>query len=118
MEKFSHLSGLTKGSARNAWAALKKKLYATEDEATNTPAKRTPAGKAGKKRPPPVVLPSNAANDTDEEEIETPTKKVKGTKAKGKGKAKKAMKSEDDDEEEEDGFVKVKEEVVDEDNEG
>ncbi|KAI4843107.1 hypothetical protein E4T44_06925 [Aureobasidium sp. EXF-8845] len=113
--KFAQRAGLTVGSARNAWAALKKKLYTQEDTVVKGTASKTPASNSAKKRPPPFVLPSGD-NASDDEKVATPSKKPKTpvTKAKAKGKGKgKAVKSEDEDEDDED-FVKVKNEVADE----
>ncbi|KAI4719296.1 hypothetical protein E4T48_04476 [Aureobasidium sp. EXF-10727] len=119
MEKFAQRSGLAVGSARNAWAALKKKLYNHDSTAVKATPTRTPATKSGKKRPPPVLLASGD-NGSDDEEVFTPSKKPKTPKPKAKGKGKKTADSDDEDkqkkeEEEDDGYVKVKNEAVDED---
>ncbi|KAG9910527.1 hypothetical protein KCU98_g1442, partial [Aureobasidium melanogenum] len=117
IEKFSQLSGLTIGSARNAWAALKKKISAQDGTPTKSATTKTPATKSGKKRPPPVIMPSGD-NGSDDEEVFTPSKKAKTPEAKGKGKAK-AVKSDDDEEkkeeDEDEDYVKVKNENADED---
>ncbi|KAG9674440.1 hypothetical protein KCU99_g7091, partial [Aureobasidium melanogenum] len=116
IEKFSQLSGLTIGSARNAWAALKKKISAQDGTPTKSATTKTPATKSGKKRPPPVVLPSGD-NGSDDEEVFTPSKKPKTSKAKGKGEGK-AVKSDDEEKKEEDedeDYVKVKNENADKD---
>ncbi|KAH0363562.1 hypothetical protein KCU65_g7302, partial [Aureobasidium melanogenum] len=113
IEKFSQLSGLTIGSARNAWAALKKKIF-TQDATAKSPTTKTSTTKSGKKRPPPVVT-SSGDNGSDEE-VFTPSKKPKTPKTKGKGKAK-AVKSDDEDKKEEDedeDYVKVKNEAAEE----
>ncbi|KAI4754222.1 hypothetical protein E4T52_13644 [Aureobasidium sp. EXF-3400] len=113
--KFAQRAGLTVGSARNAWAALKKKLYAQDDTTAKGTSAKTPGSKSAKKRPPPVALPAGD-NDSDDDEVPTPSKKPKTPitnakpKTKGKGKGK-VTKSEDEDE---DDFVKVKNEVIDE----
>ncbi|KAH0342629.1 hypothetical protein KCU81_g5546, partial [Aureobasidium melanogenum] len=114
IEKFSQLSGLTIGSARNAWAALKKKIFA-QDASAKSPTTKASTTKSGKKRPPPVVMPSGD-NGSDDEEVFTPSKKPKTPKAKAKGKTK-AVKSDDDDkeEDEDEDYVKVKNEAADED---
>ncbi|CAD0093415.1 unnamed protein product [Aureobasidium mustum] len=117
IEKFSQLSGLTVGSGRNAWAALKKKMVTQDATGTKTPTAKTPATKSGKKRPPPIVMPPGDG-DSDDDEVSTPSKKPKTPKAKAKGKGKtKATKSDDEDKKEDDedeDFVKVKNEVVEE----
>ncbi|KAH0282748.1 hypothetical protein KCU62_g9515, partial [Aureobasidium sp. EXF-3399] len=111
MDKFAQRAGLTVGSARNAWAALKKKMNAQDDTVIKGSATaKTPGTKSAKKRPPPVVLPAND-NGSDDEEVPTPSKKPKTPATKGKGKGK-VTKSEDDDD---DDFVKVKKEVANED---
>ncbi|KAK6000245.1 hypothetical protein QM012_003877 [Aureobasidium pullulans] len=119
IEKFSQLSGLTVGSARNAWATLKKKIYTQNGTASKISITKTPTTKSGKKRPPPVLLPSGE-NGSDDDEVETPSKKPKTPKLKTKGKGKgKAVNSDDEEEkkeeDEDDDFVKVKNEVVEED---
>ncbi|CAD0110540.1 unnamed protein product [Aureobasidium uvarum] len=117
MEKFAQLSGLAVGSARNAWAALKKKLYAHESTAVKATPVKPSATKSGKKRPPPVILPTGD-NGSDDEDVFTPSKKPKTPKSKAKGKGKKTTNSDDEDkekkeEEEDDGYVKVKNEAAD-----
>ncbi|THZ31613.1 hypothetical protein D6C91_00713 [Aureobasidium pullulans] len=113
--KFAERSGLAVGSARNAWAALKKKLYAADTTSIKGVTK-TPAKSSGKKRPAPIVLPGND-NGSDDEEVSTPSKKLKTPKTMAKGRDKSQVKppKSDDEEEEEDGFVKVKEEPLGED---
>lgn len=112
---------MTVGSARNAWAALKKKINSQAIGDGSSPSTPAPKAKAsaikgtGKKRPPPINLPANDAGEEDETDIETPTKKTKNGKLiKGKGKlSAKDEGSEDHDVVE--GYVKVKEESKDED---
>ncbi|KAG9563333.1 hypothetical protein KCU71_g1750, partial [Aureobasidium melanogenum] len=117
IEKFSQLSGLTVGSARNAWTALKKKIFAQDGTPTKSATTKTPTTtKSGRKRPPPVVMPSGD-NGSEDEEVFTPSKKPKTPKTKGKGKAK-VVKSDDEEKKEEDedeDYVKVKNENADED---
>ncbi|THZ87450.1 hypothetical protein D6C84_01703 [Aureobasidium pullulans] len=114
-DMFAERSGLAVGSARNAWAALKKKLYAADTTSIKGVTK-TPAKSSGKKRPAPIVLPGND-NGSDDEEVSTPSKKLKTPKTMAKGRDKSQVKppKSDDEEEEEDGFVKVKEEPLGED---
>ncbi|THZ07275.1 hypothetical protein D6C93_01102 [Aureobasidium pullulans] len=113
--QFAERSGLAVGSARNAWAALKKKLYAADTTSIKGVTK-TPAKSSGKKRPAPIVLPGND-NGSDDEQVSTPSKKPKTPKTMAKGRDKTQVKppKSDDEEEEEDGFVKVKEEPLGED---
>ncbi|THW24531.1 hypothetical protein D6D17_03579 [Aureobasidium pullulans] len=116
IHKFAERSGLAVGSARNAWAALKKKLYAADTTSIKGVTK-TPAKSSGKKRPAPIVLPGND-NGSDDEEVSTPSKRPKTPKTMAKGRTKsqaKPPKSDDEEEDEEDGFVKVKEEPLGED---
>jgi hypothetical protein len=90
-------------------------MNSQDDTVVKGTTSKTPASKSTKKRPPPVVLPSGD-NASYDEEVATPSKKPKTpvTKGKAKGKGKgKAAKSEDEDEDGED-FVKVKNEVTDE----
>ncbi|KAI5268210.1 hypothetical protein E4T47_07809 [Aureobasidium subglaciale] len=111
MAKFAETSGLTVGSARNAWNALKKKIYApVNDTPGQTPKVITKS--SGKKRGAAL---RSMGGDFDEDEPFTPSKKPKGpTGIKSKAKAKAALNAlkDADDEDEEDGFVKIKDEAA------
>ncbi|CAD0084074.1 unnamed protein product [Aureobasidium vineae] len=100
MDKFAQLSGLAVGSARNAWAALKKKLYAHDSTAIKATPIKASATKSGKKRPPLLFCPQRQRL--------------------GRRGSKKTANSDDEDkqkkeEEEDEGYVKVKNEAADED---